>query len=182
MVAQFQGASSCNPLSCPIPSGEGCASCQDTLRIDGPDGHQFISRSIVEITPTDNPVGGGTALTSIPTRDRDAGGGDTTTEEEEDEDEEDEDEDEDDEDDDNNNGGDGDSPGTRSQDSTTQRINSCSGLTGETYRSCVNGAAARSTRRRGNIARRGPLTRAMISAYSPNYFKLRKKIRVGNVR
>ena len=62
----------------------------------------------------------------------------------------------------------------------TRQLNNCSGLTGETYRSCVNSAAAVSPRRRGNLAKR-PVTRAMLSAYSPNYFKLRKKIRVGNI-
>lgn len=44
LVATFDGQSACNPLSCPVPS-------QDTLRIDGPDGHKFNSRSIVEIDP-----------------------------------------------------------------------------------------------------------------------------------
>ncbi|MFY9967414.1 MAG: hypothetical protein WBL44_04960 [Nitrososphaeraceae archaeon] len=35
----------------------------------------------------------------------------------------------------------------------------------------------------GNLARRGPVTRAMFSAYSPNYFKFnRRRIRIGNVR
>jgi hypothetical protein len=68
MVAQFQGESSCNPLSCPVPSGENGASCQDTLRIDNPNGHQFISRSIVEITPTDTPTGGGTEPPPTPPR------------------------------------------------------------------------------------------------------------------
>ena len=51
LAAQFTGETSgSKALTCPVPpDGEG--NCQDTLRIDGPNGYQFISRSIVEITP-----------------------------------------------------------------------------------------------------------------------------------
>jgi hypothetical protein len=171
--------------------------CQDVgqpvsigFRIDGvspgTNDVQFGSLSVREIAipaePLTTTTAVGPATPSVYTPPDGGAEPATEEEEEEDEDEEEDDEEEDSGGDDEDNGGDGDSPGTRSQDPTTQRINSCSGLTGETYRSCVNGAAAVSPRRRGNLASRRPITRAMLSAYSPNYFKLRKKIRVGNIR
>ena len=45
-VATFDGGSSCgNQIQCPVPG-----SCQDTLRLDNVNGHQFISRSLMEIS------------------------------------------------------------------------------------------------------------------------------------
>lgn len=56
-IAEFTGqASGCNPITCPVPG----ASCQDTLRLDNVQGHQFIARSCVEIVP--NARAGGPAL------------------------------------------------------------------------------------------------------------------------
>lgn len=47
-IASFEGsATGCNAITCPVPGGK----CQDTLRLDGPSGHKFISRSMVEIRP-----------------------------------------------------------------------------------------------------------------------------------
>lgn len=47
-VAEFSGAATgCNAITCPVPGSK----CQDTLRMDGPKGHKFISRSMVEIRP-----------------------------------------------------------------------------------------------------------------------------------
>jgi hypothetical protein len=82
-MAEFEGQSNCNPLACPVPSGEDDAHCQDTLRIDDNSGHQFISRSIVEIDPAPGAVGGGTEPTPTPTSGETcsgAGGGGEDTE------------------------------------------------------------------------------------------------------
>ena len=55
-IAQFDGAATgCNAITCPVPGGK----CQDTLRLDNVKGHQFISRSVVEIVPGAGAVGGG---------------------------------------------------------------------------------------------------------------------------
>ena len=57
-VAEFTGsATGCNAITCPVPGSK----CQDTLRLDNVQGHQFISRSIVEIVPGAGAVGGGGA-------------------------------------------------------------------------------------------------------------------------
>jgi hypothetical protein len=140
----------------------------------------WVFGEVIEIVPGQRSDGSGTApSTTTPPATTPPAEEEEEPEEEEPEEQEEEDSGGDDED----NGGDGDSPGTRSQDPTTQRINSCSGLTGETYRSCVNGAAARSDRRRrGNLARR-PMYRAMLSAYNyPNPRLLRRRrFRIGNI-
>lgn len=201
MKAQFQGRvgegkkGPVPQLTCPVPPDEDGV-CQDTLRIDGivgtPEEH-FQRRSMVEIqSPPGEPTGGGTAPAEIPTQNRgDDEGGDTTPPAttppaaEEDEEDEDEDsggdEDEEDEDDNGENAEefDEDSPAAREQ---NDRINQCRNLTGATQRACMAGAAQ--SPRRGNLARSvGPVTRAMLSAYSPNYFKFnRRRIRIGNVR
>ena len=54
--AEFNGAATgCNAITCPVPGSK----CQDTMRLDDASGHQFISRSIVEIVPGAGAVGGG---------------------------------------------------------------------------------------------------------------------------
>lgn len=66
--AEFNGAATgCNAITCPVPGSK----CQDTMRLDNPSGHQFISRSVVEIRPGAGAAGGGGGGTAP------VGGGDT---------------------------------------------------------------------------------------------------------
>ena len=190
-IATFDGsAEGCNAITCPVPSGEDDAHCQDTLRIDENSGHEFISHSFYEIVPEQRATGG----TAPPTTTTTPPPPPTTTpppaEEEEPEEEEEEDEEED-SGDDGDGDGDGenaeefdeDSPEAREQ---NERISNCSGLTGETYRACASAAQTNrrrsGSRRTGNLARRGPLTRAMLSAYYFPRLRTSRRFRIGNVR
>ena len=63
-VAEFTGsASGCNAITCPVPGSK----CQDTLRLDNVNGHQFMSRSIVEIVPGSASGGAGKTTAPSPT-------------------------------------------------------------------------------------------------------------------
>lgn len=170
LVAMYEGgADGCTEMACPVPDDG--AGCQDTLRLDSPSGHEFISRTLHEITP--GQLSNGAAPPAGTTPPPAATTPPPAEEEEEEEDEEDEDDEEEDEDEDygeNAEEYDEDSPEGRA---TSERVNNMP----------RPAAAARGNRRRrrSNLARRGPVTRAMLSAYSPIYFKMHRKLRIGNI-
>jgi hypothetical protein len=182
-VAEWGQATDCTgkatQSSSTIPSDQ-----QVEFRCDCPDA-QWEKTTVQEIIPNQRADGTTTAPTSGGSTP--AGGGSSPSpppeEEEEEEDEEDSGDDEEEEDDNGENAEefDEDSPAAREQ---NDRINQCRNLTGATQRVCMAGAAQSSRGRRSNLARRrGPVTRAMLSVYSPNYFKFnRRRIRIGNVR
>ena len=166
-VSTFDGsAGSCNAITCPVPSGTDDAHCQDTLRIDNNSGHEFISRSIVEIVPGQASSGGGGG-TPPPA---------TTPPAEEDDEEE----------DGNGDGNGGITPAPASTPTPTPTCPSrCEPLRNSpaSYQACCgsNAAGARSRRRNARIAMRN----AMFAAFEINspyslIYNRRRRI-VGNL-
>lgn len=168
-IAEFDGTSPCgNPFTCPVPASGGGAHCQDTLRIDDNNGSKWVSSSIVEIDPSGGSKSGTittpsgitpTSTTPTQTTNNNNSGGITPT---------------------------GTTPTntntTPTNTSNTQCPSRCEPLKASspsTYQACCNGAAVATTARSAKVVMR----RSMYSAfqYTPDYWKLSRKRRIGNL-